>query len=83
MLRGRRIANRLLLVQSHGDVHVTLIGELHTVADEVEQHLADATDVADQAARHVVGDFSASSMFFSVARAVSRSRTSSTAWSRS
>ena len=52
----RCAAVRLLFVEAHGDVHVALLGELDAVADEVQQHLAHASDVADQAARHVVGD---------------------------
>src|SRR3954468_19149079 len=30
---------RWLLIEPHGNVHVSLIGELHTVADEIQQHL--------------------------------------------
>ena len=38
-------------------MHVTVVGELDAVVDEVQQHLANPADVADQAARHVVRDF--------------------------
>ncbi len=49
-------ACRSPLVLFHLDEYLSLGGEFHRIADQIDEHLAEAQGIADQAARHVFGE---------------------------